>query len=94
MYIAERDEHVSRHLCYESQSNLESFRNTIWLSFVTFLTIGYGDWYPLTTPGRFVIILVACAGLFYSATIIGLINEGLDLTSDEEGLYTLIKVHR
>lgn len=36
----------------------KAFGDAIWWAFVTAMTIGYGDIYPVTTPGRIVGILL------------------------------------
>lgn len=46
----------------------------MWLTIVTFLTVGYGDFYPTTNLGRYIMILTVMGGQLYSALVIGLIH--------------------
>lgn len=38
----------------DKNSNIDSFGNAIWYSIVTITTVGYGDYYPVTTAGRII----------------------------------------
>ena len=55
---------------FESQAaegNIKTFFDAIWYSFVTLTTVGYGDYYPVTVPGKIL-------GFFYilgSISILG-----------------------
>ena len=49
-------------------ANITSLSDSFWWGIVTFLTVGYGDRYPVTFPGRSVAALlmlsgVACVGI-------------------------------
>lgn len=43
-------------------ANIRSFGDSIWWGFVTVTTVGYGDFTPVTNPGRFVGVLIMFAG--------------------------------
>jgi potassium channel subfamily K len=58
----------------------------VWLTLVTFLTVGYGDFYPTTNLGRYMMIFTAMGGQLSSAIVIGLIHGQLMLTSEESGV--------
>src|SRR5690349_15547485 len=45
-------------------ANITSFGKAIWWGVVTFLTIGYGDFYPITVIGRFFAAFLMFAGVF------------------------------
>lgn len=47
-------------------SNIETFGDSIWWGIVTFLTVGYGDKYPVTTEGR------VWAGVLMSAGVLAM----------------------
>ena len=46
---------------FEREKNL-SFFDSLWLSYVTMSTVGYGDLYPTTTGGRVLSLLVTMTG--------------------------------
>jgi voltage-gated potassium channel len=60
-------------------ATITSFGEAIWWAFVTIATVGYGDTYPVTIPGRVYAVLLMAGGVAIvgtaSATIISLINE-------------------
>lgn len=51
-------------------SNIKNANDAIWWAFVTITTVGYGDYYPVTTLGRIVaaILMTAGVGLFGTFT--------------------------
>lgn len=60
-------------------ATITSFGEAIWWAIVTIATVGYGDTYPITIPGRIYAVLLMGGGVAIvgtaSATIISLINE-------------------
>ncbi|WP_342768382.1 ion transporter [Kushneria sinocarnis] len=50
------------------QSPIETAGDALWWAFVTITTVGYGDYYPVTTAGRViaVFLMIAGVGLFGS----------------------------
>lgn len=60
-------------------ATITSFGEAIWWAVVTVATVGYGDTYPITLPGRLYAVLLMAGGIAIvgtaSATIISLINE-------------------
>ena len=63
-----------------------TFRDALWVSVITFFTIGYGDFYPISIVGRLVAVVTCFGGLLYAAVIIGLVTGLLGLTSEEMSL--------
>lgn len=60
-------------------ATITSFGEAVWWAVVTIATVGYGDTYPITIPGRIYAVLLMAGGVAIvgtaSATIISLINE-------------------
>jgi voltage-gated potassium channel len=54
-------------------SNIRSPDDSIWWSFATITTVGYGDKYPVSSEGRVVGIILMTAGVGMFATLSGLI---------------------
>ena len=54
-------------------ANIETAGDAIWWCYVTLTTVGYGDYYPVTSQGRMVGFLVLTFGLALFATITGYI---------------------
>lgn len=50
--------------CYEQDRNdsITSYREALWLVIITFLTVGYGDFYPTTYPSRYIAIITSIGG--------------------------------
>ncbi len=45
------------------ESKIKTGEEAIWWSFTTITTVGYGDYYPVTTEGRIVAICLMCTGV-------------------------------
>ena len=61
-------------LHFEQQSpnaNLTNAEQVAWWAVVTTSTVGYGDFYPVTTGGRLFAILIMCVGIGLFATFAG-----------------------
>ena len=54
-------------------ANITTYPNAVWWAFVTITTVGYGDYYPVTTIGRLFAIILMFAGL----GIIGVLSSYL-----------------
>ena len=47
-----------------------SLADAMWWAFMTFTTVGYGDQYPVSTPGRLVGALLVCTAVFLVIPVI------------------------
>lgn len=47
---------------HSPSANIKTFENAIWWGFVTFSTVGYGDFYPITLGGRVTAIFLMILG--------------------------------
>jgi len=59
--------------------NVKSIGDAVWWSFVTVTTVGYGDFYPMTTGGRIIGVVVMIFGIgflgMFTATIASIFVE-------------------
>ena len=78
VYAVERDAPGSR---------MNTFGDAIWWACVTLFTVGYGDIFPVTTPGRVYAVLVMLGGIAIigvaSAIVVGLPRRTDQLASGE-----------
>lgn len=62
----------------EQRDNLDTYAYSMWMTIVSMTTLGYGDVYPKTDPGRVVIgVLVFCT-MFYTAIPLGIIGNAFN----------------
>ena len=60
-----------------TSANIQTAGDAIWWAYVTITTVGYGDRFPVTAPGRLVGVLVMTTGVAVFATFAGLISSKL-----------------
>lgn len=54
-------------------NNVHNMENSMWVVILTMTTVGYGDFYPRTTPGRIVAFFVCVWGVYVvSFTVLAL----------------------
>jgi hypothetical protein len=68
----------------------DSFFVPMWTVFVTMLTIGYGDYYPITFLGKVIVYAGALWGVFICSLIIVCLQGLLDLSNDQFIVFTKI----
>jgi hypothetical protein len=61
----------------------ETFINPMWCMVITMLTVGYGDFYPLTKLGKCIGFLGSLWGVFISSLIIVCLHGMLELSNDQ-----------
>ncbi len=57
-------------------ANIKTYHDAIWWSFVTICTVGYGDYYPVTTLGQSMAVIL----MFFGLGIIGVLSSYLAST--------------
>jgi voltage-gated potassium channel len=55
------------------EANIRTADDAVWWSFATITTVGYGDRYPVTPEGRFVAVILMCAGVGLFGTMSGFV---------------------
>mgnify|MGYP001079036712 CR=1 FL=1 len=64
-------------------TKFQSFSDGFWFVYVTFTTIGYGDYYPVSTLGRILSIIVGIVGLGVVTLLSALLTNKLALSREE-----------
>jgi len=64
--------------------------NSMWCVIITMTTVGYGDLYPESYPGRFVVVMSAFAGTCIVAMLTSSTMENLQLSNTESKIEYLI----
>jgi len=57
--------------------------NSLWCAFVTFRTIGFGDYYPVTVPGRIVAALCVLAGMITLTVFVAVLVAKVPLSKEQ-----------
>src|SRR6266852_92592 len=57
-------------------ANIKTYHDAVWWAFVTITTVGYGDYYPVTTLGQSMAIIL----MFFGLGIIGVLSSFLATT--------------
>ncbi len=69
--------------------NIDSLGNSIWWALVTITTVGYGDFTPVTIPGRIFAVVLMIGGIAIvgttSAIVISVLNERLQRLAKHHG---------
>jgi hypothetical protein len=83
--IIEYDPPVNDHFIYPSTpaNHVKSFESSLWYIYVTFLTIGYGEYMPNTNLGRAIAIFAALLGTFLVSLLAVTIQEYYNLKARE-----------
>lgn len=65
------------------QNDYRSIENTLWNIFVIMTTVGYGDYFPYTNLGRFIMMVVALSGIILISLIIISLQDHIKLNDHE-----------
>ena len=61
-----------------------AFGETLYLSAITALTVGYGDVTPTTTVGRIVCVVIGLVGVVFVGLVVAVATRALDQGAEEK----------
>ena len=64
--------------------------NAMWLIAITFLTVGYGDFVPVTYLGRGVAVMAGMFGTGCTALVVAVLAQKLELTRGEKFVHNFV----
>lgn len=67
------------------KANIRTLGESLWWFWVTFMTVGYGDHYPVTAPGRVVAVFVMTLGVALTTLITATISSRFVARQIREG---------
>lgn len=62
----------------QNVGNIQTAEDTLWWTFISVTTVGYGDYYPVTGHGKLTATMMIFSGLLAFGTIISYLNELLN----------------
>lgn len=79
-------------LYYTDISDSRSFSESMWLSAITFLTVGYGDVTPKTHCGRFIATVTGLMGLASTALLVAVVAKKMEQTRSEKYVFNYLSI--
>ena len=75
----------------KGDNDLQELQNCFWLIIVTMITVGYGDMFPKSHFGRFIVIIAAIIGMLLVSLIVVSLAVLTEFTDEEKKAYNVIK---
>lgn len=72
-------------------NDISNFYNAMWLMIVTMATIGYGDFYPRTLPGRAITFFSCICGVVTVSLMTITLQNLLEMSNSESRSYNIIE---
>jgi len=60
-------------------NDISDFSNALWLTIITMTTVGYGDYYPRTTFGRVIDVILVVWGTFIVSLMVVVLTNTLNM---------------
>lgn len=67
---------------------------SIWCCIITITTVGYGDVFAQSNPGRIVSILVAMSGAFLMALVVAIVTSQVELSNKQQLALTHVQLSK
>jgi len=74
--------------------SMKDYGTAIWLTVITFTTVGYGDFYPHTLFGQITCIIIAIWGTFVTSLLIMVVTNLFAFSAEEQKAVFFIKQSR
>lgn len=68
-----------------------SYRDTLWMALISMTTVGYGDYYPVTIPGRIVAILACSWGVVILSLVVLALTTEFEQTPSQAASYSILE---
>ena len=65
-------------------NDISNFQNALWLTIITMTTVGYGDYYPRTTFGRIIDVILVIWGTFIVSLMVVVLTNTLNMDQSEK----------
>lgn len=63
--------------------NIQTAQDALWWTFITITTVGYGDYYPVTGPGKICATLLIATGIGFFGAVISFVTDRVnDIKAD------------
>lgn len=66
---------------FPSGFDLSNYSNCFWAIIITMGTVGYGDYFPRTYPGRAIIFLASISGVIMTSLLIITLSDYLSMNN-------------
>jgi hypothetical protein len=66
------------------QGDIEDFENAVWLTIITMTTVGYGDFFPRTSFGRIIDVILVVWGTFVVSLMVVVLTNTLNMDQSEK----------
>lgn len=64
--------------------DIEDFENAVWLTIITMTTVGYGDFFPRTSFGRIIDVILVVWGTFVVSLMVVVLTNTLNMDQSEK----------